>query len=143
MGTLLAALAILIAVYLLYVFYLALKPEPVPSHQHPKGPEPPPAEETDEAELQAKTEEAPEEPSPEAEEESSEEGPKLLRNPETGETAAVPTSYPFAKRWIKEALVKEGLLDRIYKTSELKEPEVAERVREALARFLKLKKYWA
>lgn len=42
-----------------------------------------------------------------------------LRNPKTGETAKIPTSYNFAKRWIKEALVEEGLLDKIYKNNEL------------------------
>ena len=34
-----------------------------------------------------------------------------LRDPATGERASIPTNYRFAKRWIKEAMVKEGLLD--------------------------------
>ncbi|MGZ8250231.1 hypothetical protein, partial [Methylomagnum sp.] len=33
-----------------------------------------------------------------------------LRNPATGEIAVIPTNYRFAKKWIKEALVAEGLL---------------------------------
>lgn len=133
MGTLLAALFILIAVYLFYIFYRALKPEPLEVHPHAPEAEtvsgeacPLPAEETGEAE-----------------ETVDEELPERLCNPETGETAAMPTSYHFAKRWIKEALVKEGLLDRIYTQSELKDPDIARRTKEALEKFKHLKKYWA
>ncbi|MGR9101032.1 MAG: hypothetical protein ACU826_10740, partial [Gammaproteobacteria bacterium] len=46
-------------------------------------------------------------------------GSITLKNPATGETASVPTNYRFAKRWIKEAMVSEGLLDKIYKNNEL------------------------
>ena len=42
-----------------------------------------------------------------------------LRNPETGEIDKIATSYRMLKRWMKEALVKEGLLEKIYKTNEL------------------------
>lgn len=42
-----------------------------------------------------------------------------LKNPKTGEVAKVPASYAFAKRWIKDALVEEGLLDKVYKNNEL------------------------
>ncbi|MEY4767425.1 MAG: hypothetical protein RL637_64, partial [Pseudomonadota bacterium] len=42
-----------------------------------------------------------------------------LRNPLTGEISKVPHSYPFAKRWIKEALVREGLLEKVYSNHEL------------------------
>lgn len=41
-----------------------------------------------------------------------------VRNPKTGEISKV-TSYPFTKRWIKEALVREGLLEKIYTNAEL------------------------
>lgn len=68
---------------------------------------------------------------------------KQLRDPATGESAAVPTNYRFAKRWIKEALVKEGLLDRVYKNTELQEEAIDRKVREALEQFKTLKKYWA
>lgn len=68
---------------------------------------------------------------------------KQLRDPATGESAAVPTNYRFAKRWIKEALVKEGLLDRVYKNTELQEEAIDHKVREALEQFKALKKYWA
>lgn len=63
-----------------------------------------------------------------------------LRNPATGETAAVPTNYRFAKKWIKEALVVEGLLDRIYKNAELDEA-ATQKVKEALEQFKGLAKY--
>lgn len=68
---------------------------------------------------------------------------KQLRDPVTGESAAVPTNYRFAKRWIKEAMVREGLLDRIYKNTELQDEAIDCKVREALERFKMLKKYWA
>ncbi|MDO9107310.1 MAG: hypothetical protein Q7U57_20395 [Methylovulum sp.] len=42
-----------------------------------------------------------------------------IRNPESGEVATVTNNYRFTKRWIKEALVTEGLLDKIYKNNEL------------------------
>jgi len=42
-----------------------------------------------------------------------------LKNPKTGEVVKIPNSYAFAKRWVKEALVEEGLLDKIYKNNEL------------------------
>ena len=42
-----------------------------------------------------------------------------LRNPKTGELAKLPSNYNFAKRWIKDALVEEGLLDKVYKNTEL------------------------
>jgi len=42
-----------------------------------------------------------------------------VRNPKTGEIATVTNNYRFTKRWIKEALVSEGLLDKVYKNNEL------------------------
>ncbi|BBL73494.1 hypothetical protein [Methylomagnum ishizawai] len=70
-----------------------------------------------------------------------ERGPNL-RNPATGETAAFPTNYRFAKKWLKEALVEEGLLDHIYKPSEL-DGAGAVVVKEALEKFRHLEKYHA
>jgi len=66
----------------------------------------------------------------------------VLRNPETGETSPVPTNYRFAKKWIKEALVAEGLLKKVYKNSELTEA-VSPKVKEALDRFKLIDKYHA
>ena len=64
-----------------------------------------------------------------------------LKHPETGETAAVPTNYRFAKRWIKDALVSEGLLDRRYSNNELNKQEVSKRVKKALEQFKGMEKY--
>ena len=66
--------------------------------------------------------------------------PAMLRNPETGDVSAVPTNYRFAKRWIKVALVEEGLLDRVYRNNELDE-EVSSSVKAALGLFKQLEKY--
>ncbi|MDD1612089.1 MAG: hypothetical protein LUQ57_03010 [Methylococcaceae bacterium] len=65
-----------------------------------------------------------------------------LRNPETGEVTAAFTNYRFAKRWIKEALVAEGLLDKIYKNNEL--DAVAEaKIKDAVAKLEAIPKYRA
>lgn len=42
-----------------------------------------------------------------------------LKNPKTGEVVKIPNSYAFAKRWVKDALVEEKLLDKVYKNTEL------------------------
>jgi|GEM_PF-741311 len=63
-----------------------------------------------------------------------------FRNPETRETAANPSNYRFAKKWIKQAMVDEGLLDKVYKNKELK-GATEKKVKEALNRFKELKKY--
>lgn len=78
---------------------------------------------------------------------SSDEEPKYLtagfKDPKTGEKAANPTNYRFAKRWIKEALVAEGVLDKIYKNSELDDSKTNKRVKEALDQFKQMEKYYA
>lgn len=73
-----------------------------------------------------------------------EEGEKsvTLRNPATGETSPAPTNYRFAKKWVKEALVAEGLVKKVYKNSELVEP-VSTQVKEALEKFKLIEKYHA
>ena len=63
-----------------------------------------------------------------------------FRNPETGETAANPSNYRFAKKWIKQALVDEGLLVKVYRNKELK-GETDKKVKEALNQFKHLEKY--
>jgi len=42
-----------------------------------------------------------------------------MKNPKTGEQAKVANNYRMVKRWVKEALVEEGLLEKIYKTNEM------------------------
>ncbi len=46
---------------------------------------------------------------------------KGLKNPLTGEVATSYANYRFTKRWIKDALVAEGLLDQVYKNADLTE----------------------
>lgn len=65
-----------------------------------------------------------------------------LRDPASGESTALPSNYRFAKKWIKEAMVKEGLLPKVYKNSELK-GELNGQVKSALEKFKDIKKYHA
>lgn len=65
-----------------------------------------------------------------------------LKNPETGEITPVPANYRFAKKWIKDALVEEKLLDRVYKPNELDDATSA-KVRDAIDQLRALKKYQA
>jgi len=63
-----------------------------------------------------------------------------VRDPASGEIITMPTNYRFAKRWLKDALVTEGLLDRVYKPSEL-DDTANRKTREALEQFKSLPKY--
>ncbi len=63
-----------------------------------------------------------------------------FRNPDTGEEAKIPPSYPFSKRWIKDALVTEGLLDHVYKNNELEDANT-KKVTEALEKLKTIEKY--
>lgn len=63
-----------------------------------------------------------------------------LRNPITGEISKTNASYSFTKRWIKEALVSEGLLDKIYTNNELN-AEINAKIKQALATLKTLPNY--
>lgn len=63
-----------------------------------------------------------------------------LRNPDTGDVDKIATSYRMLKRWMKEALVKEKLLDKIYKTNELDDTN-KEKIKKALDKLKKMTKY--
>ena len=63
-----------------------------------------------------------------------------IRNPETGEVAKISASYRMCKRWIKEALVSEGLLEKIYKTNEL-DDAAKTKIKKALDKLSKMDKY--
>jgi len=63
-----------------------------------------------------------------------------LKNPKTGEIAKLPGNYAFAKRWIKDALVEEGLLDKVYKNNELNADTTA-KIQDALQQLKALDKY--
>ncbi|MDP2179384.1 hypothetical protein [Methylicorpusculum sp.] len=66
--------------------------------------------------------------------------PSEVRNPETGEVNALPNNYRFAKRWMKDALVKEGLLPKVYKNDELDE-KANKKIKTAFTKFAKLEQY--
>ena len=67
---------------------------------------------------------------------------KGLKNPETGEIATTYTNYRVTKRWIKEALVSEGLLEKVYKNNELNaETEAA--IKAAIAQLETIESYKA
>jgi hypothetical protein len=63
-----------------------------------------------------------------------------FRNPATGEVSPVPANYRFAKKWIKDALVSEKLLDRVYKPNEL-DDAASKKVKEAIEKLRAIKKY--
>jgi hypothetical protein len=65
-----------------------------------------------------------------------------LRDPKTGETSTAYTNYRFTKRWIKEALVAEGLLPKIYKNNEL-DADTEANIKAALAKLEAMDKYRA
>lgn len=63
-----------------------------------------------------------------------------LKNPKTGEVTKAPNNYAFAKRWIKEALVEEGLLDKIYKNNEL-DAATSSKIHDAIQQLRAMEKY--
>ena len=63
-----------------------------------------------------------------------------LKNPVTGEIATSYANYRFMKRWIKEALVAEGLLEKVYKSSELN-AEIEGGIKNAVARLESIERY--
>lgn len=65
-----------------------------------------------------------------------------LKDPATGEVVNIPNNYRFARRWIKEALVNEGLLDKVYKTNELDDKTNA-KIKRALTKLAKMDQYRA
>ncbi len=65
-----------------------------------------------------------------------------LRNPETGEVSTVPNGYRFYKRWIKDVMVKEGLVEKVYKNNELDDAANA-KIKTALDKLKAMDKYKA
>lgn len=102
-----------------------------------KGTDAPKPEKTAAEPKKAETVAEPEKPEPPAEQKAIH-----LKDPATGESGPAPTNYRFAKKWIKEALVTEGLLDKVYKNAELDEA-AGRKVREALDTFKAITKYHA
>lgn len=69
-------------------------------------------------------------------------GKRGLKDPKTGEVATSYSNYRFTKRWIKEALVAEGLLDKIYKNDELN-AGIEAQIKGALLKLEAIDKYRA
>ncbi len=67
---------------------------------------------------------------------------KDLRNPKTGEVSSIASNYRFMKRWIKEALVSESLLDSVYKNNDI-DDAIDAKIKIALEKLKTLKKYQA
>lgn len=65
---------------------------------------------------------------------------KELRNPATGEVSKIAANYRFMKRWIKDALVSEGLLDQVYKNNAIDDAADA-KIDAALEKIKALAKY--
>jgi hypothetical protein len=65
---------------------------------------------------------------------------KGLRDPKTGEVATSYSNYRFTKRWIKDALVAEGLLEKVFKNNELDAAIEAE-IKDALVKLEAIDKY--
>lgn len=65
---------------------------------------------------------------------------KGLKDPKTGDIATTYNNYRFSKRWIKEALVTEGLLDKVYKNNELN-AEIEASIKTAIAKLEAMDQY--
>lgn len=65
---------------------------------------------------------------------------KGLRDPKTGEIATSYSNYRFTKRWIKDALVAEGLLDKVYKNNEL-DDAIEATIKDAVIKLEAIDKY--
>ena len=63
-----------------------------------------------------------------------------LKDPITGEVATSYSNYRFTKRWIKEALVTEGLLEKVYKNNEL-DASIEAAIKDALIKLEAIDKY--
>jgi hypothetical protein len=67
---------------------------------------------------------------------------KGLRDPKTGEVATSYSNYRFTKRWIKDALVAEGLLEKVYKNNEL-DTAIEATIKDAIVKLEAMDKYKA
>ena len=65
---------------------------------------------------------------------------KGLRDPKTGEVATLYGNYRFTKRWIKDALVTEGLIENVYKNNEL-DTAIEAAIKDALVKLEAIDKY--
>ncbi|MDD5580498.1 MAG: hypothetical protein PHY16_14620 [Methylobacter sp.] len=67
-------------------------------------------------------------------------GKKGIKDPKTGEIATAYSNYRFTKRWIKDALVSEGLLEKVYKNNEL-DDAAESKIKDAIHKLETMDKY--
>lgn len=65
---------------------------------------------------------------------------QAIKNPKTGEISPLTVNYRFAKRWLKDALVSEGLLPKVFKNTEL-DAQTEQHIKEALLKLSTMKAY--
>jgi hypothetical protein len=65
-----------------------------------------------------------------------------LKDPKTKEVTTAYSNYRFTKRWIKDALVAEGLLDKVYANNELDTATEA-KIKRAIGQLESMAKYRA
>jgi hypothetical protein len=65
-----------------------------------------------------------------------------LKDPKTAEVATTYSNYRFTKRWIKDALVAEKLVEKVYKNDELN-ADVEAKIKAAIIKLEGMKKYQA
>lgn len=65
-----------------------------------------------------------------------------LKDPKTGDVVTAYSNYRFTKRWIKDALVAEGLLEKVYSGKELN-AETEAKIKEAIGKLEAMDKYKA
>jgi outer membrane biosynthesis protein TonB len=65
-----------------------------------------------------------------------------LKDPKSGDITTAYSNYRFTKRWIKDALVAEGLLEKVYPNNELN-AETDAKIKEALGKLEAMDKYKA
>jgi len=65
-----------------------------------------------------------------------------LKDPKTGDITTAYSNYRFTKRWIKDALVAEGLLEKVYPNNELN-AETDAKIKAAMGKLEAMDKYKA
>jgi hypothetical protein len=63
-----------------------------------------------------------------------------IKDPKTGEITTAYYNYRFTKRWIKDALVAEGLLEKVYKNNEL-DTATESKIKDAIQKLEAMDKY--
>ena len=143
-------LFILVAIFVAYVIYRAVSEQKTSSHSPVSQAEP---ERTVASVKQSTTQSAPKHEKvvavksvasvtskPEPAPATQNAGKRGLKNPKTGEVATTYSNYRFTKRWIKDALVAEGLMDKVYKNDELN-AELEEKIKSAVLKLEANDKY--